>query len=328
MQAAICESFGSFSDVRIQTVLPPVLRPGTVKIAVMVAAANPPDVLMPEGRYQVKPELPFAIGLECSGIILDVADDVQGLRAGDRVMCYAGHGCFAEQVVVPAELVYPIPDAMSWEAAAGFSVTYGTAYHALVDRGQLQNGETVAVLGAAGGLGLCAVQIAKALGANVIALASTPEKRQICTEHGADAVLPSSTEGLKSQLQALTGGAGVDLIHDTVGGPLTMAALRGLRPHGRHLIVGYSSGEIPHIPANYILLKQVSIVGVSFRQCAQKTPEIAQAAMRKLISLWEEGKLHPPIAQIHPFDRFTDAVQALSSRSAIGKHLVRIAHQQ
>lgn len=328
MHAALCRSFGSFSDVRLENVASPALRPGTVRISVMMAAANPPDALMPEGRYQVKPELPFAIGLEGAGIITEVADDVQHLRTGDRVMSYAGHGCFAEELVVAAELVYPIPDTMSWEAAAGFAVTYGTAYHALVDRGRLQSGETVAVLGAAGGLGLCAVQIAKALGARVIALASTPEKLQTCKDHGADEVLLSSSPDIKSQLQALSGGDGVDMIHDTVGGPLTMACLRGLRPHGRHLIVGYSSGEIPQIPANYILLKQVSVIGVSFRQCAQKTPEVARAAMHELTSLWEEGKLHPPISQIHPFERFADAVQALSSRSAIGKHLVRIAGPQ
>ena len=280
---------------------------------------------MPLGKYQVKPQLPFAIGLEGAGVVTEVAKDVTDLQVGDRVMTYAGYGCIAEEVVVSAHLVHAVPDAMSFEMAAGFTLVYGTAYHALVDRGCLSAGEFVAVLGAAGGIGLCAIQIAKAIGAHVVAVASTAEKLVVCRDNGADHVLATNTDNLKERLREFGGGEGVHVVHDTVGGPLTMASLRGLRPYGRHLIVGYSSGAIPQIPGNYILLKQVSVTGVSFRQCSQDAPALARAGIRALLAMWTAGKLRPHVSAVHPLERFGDALQALTSRSAIGKHLVRVA---
>lgn len=323
IKAAMCREFGT--PVKIEDVEPPALRAGAVRIRVALAAVNPPDVLMPLGKYQVKPELPFAIGVEGAGVVTEVATDVTDLRIGDRVMTYAGHGCIAEEVVVASHLVHKVPDAMSFEMAAGFALVYGTAYHALVQRGNLTAGESVAVLGAAGGIGLCAIQIAKALGASVVAVASTPEKLAVCRENGADHVIATATDNLKERLREFGDGEGVHVVHDTVGGPLTLAALRGLRPYGRHLIVGYSSGGIPQIPANYILLKQVSVTGVSFRQCAQDTPAVARAGIRTLLEMWTAGKLRPHVSAVHPLVRFSDALVALSSRSAIGKHLVRVA---
>ena len=248
MRAAVCRDFGA--PTRVETIDRPSLRPHSVRIAVALAAANPPDVLMPQGKYQVKPALPFVVGIEGAGVVTEISNDVTDLKVGDRVMTYAGHGCFAEEVIADQHTVYRIPDEMSFEVAAGFAVVYGTAYHALVDRGQLAAGETVAVLGAAGGLGLCAIQIAKALGARVVAVASTEEKRSICLENGADAAVPADPESLNVRLRELGDGKGVHVVHDTVGGPLTLAALRGLRPYGRHLIVGYSSGIIPQISGN------------------------------------------------------------------------------
>lgn len=323
MRAVWCRAFGV--PPKVEEVEPPALQPGTVRIRIALAAANPPDVLMPLGRYQVRPTPPFAVGLEGAGVVAEVARDVTGVRAGERVMTYAGQGCMAEEVVVPAKLVHPIPDAMSFETAAGFWLVHGTAYHALVDRGRLAAGESVAVLGAAGGIGLCAVQIAKALDAQVIAVASTSEKRAICLDNGADAAVPPDLERLRDQLRDFGSGVGVHVVHDTVGGPLTLPALRGLRPYGRHLIVGYSSGEIPLVPGNYLLLKQVSVTGVSFRQCAQQTPTVASAGLEALLRMWAAGQLRPTVSAIHPLERFDDALHALSSRAAVGKHLVRVA---
>lgn len=323
MKAAMCRAFGA--PVKIEEVEPPRMRPGAVRVRVAVAAANPPDVLMPQGKYQVKPALPFAIGVEGAGIVAEVAPDVPDLRVGDRVMTYAGEGCIAEEVVAPAHLVHRIPDAMSFEAAAGFTLVYGTAYHALVDRGRVVAGETVAVLGAAGGIGLCAIQIAKAVGARVLAVASTPEKRAVCRENGADHVIAADAADLNNHLREFGDGIGVHVVHDTVGGPMTLASLRGLRPYGRHLIVGYSSGEIPQIPGNYVLLKQVSVTGVSFRMCSQENPVLARAGIRALLEMWTAGKLRPHVSAVHPLDRFDEALNALSSRAAIGKHVVRVA---
>lgn len=325
MKAVVCNAFGPVSDLKIQETGAPIIRPGTVRIRVAAAAVNPPDNLMPQGKYQVKPEFPFVLGLECAGIITETGSGVADLGVGDRVMTYAGHGCFADEVVVPAELVYKMPAGMPFEMAAGFAVAYGTAYHGLVERGQLKKGETVAILGAAGGIGLCAIQIAKAVGAHVIAVASTPEKRELCRANGADHALSSDPAGLKTGLLELSGGKGVHVVHDTVGGPLSMAALRGIRPYGRHLIVGYASGEIQQIPANYVLLKQVSVVGVSFRQCAQDNSALAQAGMRALGGLWEAGLLAPCVSRTYPFERFQDALNALSSGTAVGKLIIRIA---
>lgn len=325
MKAVVCRAFGPFSDLRIEHIDSPALRSGAVRIRIAVAAANPPDNLMAQGKYQVRPELPFVVGVEGAGVVTEVAADVDGLKVGDRVMTYAGIGCFAEEVVVDAALVYPVPSGMSLEQAAGFALVYGAAYHGLVDRGGLREGETVAVLGAAGGLGLSAIQVAKALGARVIAVASTREKLAVCAENGADAVVLSSDESLRDRLREFGDGRGVHVVHDTVGGPLSLQALRGLRPYGRHLIVGYSSGEIPQMPANYILLKQVSAIGVSFRQCAQDNPGLAQQGIRALADLWRAGKLNPAVARVHPFEAFTEAMGALSSRAAIGKHLIRIS---
>lgn len=325
MRAAICRAFGA--PVTIEEVDSPPLRPGTVRIRMAFAAVNPPDVLMPQGKYQVKPPLPFAMGVEGAGVVAEVAPGVDDLRVGDRVMTYAGVGCFAEEAVVDAQYVYKLPEAMTLEAAAGFVLVYGTAYHGLVDRGHLQSGESVAILGAAGGLGLCAIQIAKALGARVVAVASTAEKRTTCVENGADQVIDTASKTLKEDIQAFGDGKGVHLVHDTVGGPMTLTALRALRPYGRHLIVGYSSGEIPQIPGNYVLLKQVSVTGVSFRQCAQDTPAVARAGIHTLLEMWSAGKLRPHVSGVFPLDRFEDALHQLSSRAAIGKQLVRISPQ-
>ena len=325
MKAVLVRAFGPFADVRIEDISPAPLKPGQVRIQVALAAANPPDWLMAQGKYQVRPELPFALGVEGAGVVIEVADDVTTVKLNDRVMSYAGQGCFAEQVVAPAHLVYPIPASMPFEIAGGFALVYGTAYHALVDRGQLAAGETVVVLGAAGGIGLCAIQIAKALGATVIALASSAEKRATCRAYGADHTIESDQADLKSSLLACTNGKGADIVLDPVGGALTMSTLRALRTYGRHLIVGYSSGEIPQIPANYLLLKQVSVIGVSFRQCAQNNPVLARTDISALTRMWQQGTLKPHVAQIHPFEKFADAIEALSGRAAIGKHLIRIA---
>jgi len=324
MKAAMCREFGG--RVFIENVPKPKLLPGTVRIRMAMAAVNPPDILMPQGKYQVRPPLPFAVGIEGAGVVIEVADDVASIRAGDRVMTYAGHGCFAEEVVVPAHLVYQIPDKMSFETAAGFSLVYGTAYHALIDRGELSKGESVAILGAAGGIGLCAIQIADAVGAQAIAVASTEEKLAVCRSNGAKAALKTTSPNLAQLLRECSAGTkGLSVVHDTVGGALTLTALRALKPFGRHLIVGYASGEIPLIPGNYVLLKQVDVRGVSFRQCAQDSPDVAHASIQTLLKMWNDGKLVPHISKIYAFDQMHEALDVLARGAAIGKHLIRIA---
>ncbi len=319
MKAVICSNYGPLEHLSIAEVPEPELRPGCVRIQMTVASINPPDILMPQGRYQVKPPLPFVPGVEGAGVVMEVADDVTALAPGDRVMTYAGQGCFAQQAVVPALRVQRVPAGMSDEAASGFVLAYGTAYHALVDNGQLKSGETLVVLGASGGLGLCAVQIAKTLGAAVIAVASTPEKRAKCLENGADYVIDGSSEVPTVRIRELTNGHGAHVIFDVVGGEMTEPALRSIAPYGRFLIVGYASNQIPNIKANLVLLKQAQVIGVSYRLFAERTPELASDNLDHLCELWRGGKLHPQVTTRYEFAQILQALRHVADRKAIGK---------
>lgn len=257
------------------------MRTGCVRIGVRVAAINPPDVTMPQGKYHVKPPIPFILGIEAAGVVEEVAPDVTSLGVGNRVMTYAGDSCFAEQVVVAASRVFKVPEAMDYEIAAGFTVVYGTAHHALAEAGALQRGETLVVLGASGGIGLCSIQIGKALGARVIAVASTPQKLAKCREHGADEVIPGD-ELLRDRIKDLTGGQGAEVIMDIVGGEATDRAMRAIAPYGRYLIAGYASGIVPDIKANLIFLKQARVIGASFRILLERNP--TRSAGRRSLS--------------------------------------------
>ena len=319
MKAVICSDYGPLEQLSIAEIPEPELRSGCVRIQMTVASINPPDVLMPQGKYQVKPPLPFVPGVEGAGVLLQVAEDVLGLAPGDRVMTYAGQGCFAQQAVVPAARVRRVPAGMSDESASGFVLAYGTAYHALLDNGQLESGQSLVVLGASGGLGLCAIQIAKTLGASVIAVASTPEKRAKCLANGADYVIDGSCEPLTARIRELTNGRGAQVIFDIVGGAMTEPALRAIAPYGRFLIVGYASNQIPSIKANLVLLKQAQVIGVSYRLFAERTPELALDNLNTLCEMWREGKLHPQVTTRYEFAQVVQALRHVADRKAIGK---------
>ena len=325
MKAVLCKDYAPIEQLVIEDVEPPALPAGSVRIAVRAASVNPPDVLMPQGKYQVRPPLPFVPGLECMGTVLELGAGVDDLRVGERVMTYPGQGCYAQQVVAPRIRVERVPAGMDDKVAAGFVLVHSTAYHALVDCGRLAAGETLVVLGASGGIGLCAIQIGKALGATVIAVASTPDKRATCRENGADHLIDGSTENLTERIRELTGGQGADVILDVVGGDVTDRALRAIRPFGRYLIAGYASGVIPMIKGNVVLLKQAQVIGVSYRLLLERDPAHAAANLSALCRLFEQGKLRPLVTAAFALERIVDALKEVGERRAIGKVAVIVS---
>jgi len=324
MKALVCQEHGPLSHLRMTDYPSPAIKPGHVRIAVRIASVNPPDVLMPQGKYQVKPETPFVPGVEGMGYITEVGEGVRGFEVGDRVMTYAGWGCFAEEVVAPVERVQRVPDGMEDKVASGFILVYSTAYHAIVDCGALKAGQDLVVLGAAGGIGLCAIQIAKALGARVIAVASSAEKLKKCRANGADVLINSSNEDLTASIRSATEGRGADVTLDVVGAELTEAALRAIKPYGRHLIAGYASGVIPMIKGNLVLLKQALVIGVSYRLLLERTPERAKANLDALCKMWSNGYLRPEVTASYDFEKVVEAIEFVGNGKAVGKIYVNI----
>jgi NADPH2:quinone reductase len=291
-------------------------------IAVKAASVNFPDVLIIQDKYQVKPPLPFSPGSEVAGVVKAVGNGVTTVRPGDAVMAFTTYGAFAEEVKTEAHRLLPLPPGMDFATAAAFGLTYATSDFALRDRGQLQSGETVLVLGAAGGVGLAAVEISKALGARVIACASSAEKLAVCREHGADDVINYTTEDLRERLRHITGGRGPDLIYDAVGGPYTEPALRSIAWRGRLLVVGFASGEIPKIPLNLTLLKGCSIVGVYWGEFTKREPRLFAESMQRLATWFTEGTIKPHISTRLPLDRAVQALELMASRQAVGKIVI------
>jgi len=324
MRAWLCQEIGDLDDLEIGDINEPEIRADQVRIAVHAAALNFPDVLNVRGQYQHKPKMPFIPGMECAGEILEVGADVTGFVPGDRVMAQPGVGALAEQVCVKAGQTYHIPEQASFAEASGFIVTYGTSYHAFIDRGNLRNGETVLVLGAAGGVGITAVETARLIGAKVIAAASSEEKLALCRDYGADACINYSEQSLRDRVMALTGGRGVDVIYDPVGGDTMFQGLRCMALYGRLLIVGFASGSIGEIPANRLLLRQSQAIGVAFGSYARAYPEETRKRMNVLVDWWRGGKLHPHVSRIFPFDEGVAALKSLADRKAMGKVVVRI----
>jgi NADPH:quinone reductase len=318
MKAVVCLEYGPIEHLSIRSVTEPDMRSASVRIGMKVASINPPDVLMPQGKYHVRPPVPFIAGIEGAGVVLEVAADVSNFRVGDRVMTYAGQGCFADQNVVPATMVFKTPDGMDDETAAGFVLVYGTAHHVLVEAGALKKDETLVVLGASGGIGLCSIQIGKALGARVIAVASTPEKLAKCKEHGADDLIRTD-ESLRDRIKELTGGRGADVIMDIVGGDATDSALRAIAPYGRYMIAGYASGIVPNIKANLIFLKQARVIGASFRVLLERNPQAAAVNIRHLCELWQRKLLRPEVTARYRFDQVIEALKHVGERKVIGK---------
>jgi NADPH2:quinone reductase len=319
MKAVICKTYGSPENLVLEDVEP--LKPGQGQVVVSVKACgvNFPDTLIIQGRYQFKPSPPFSPGSEVAGIVKEVGAGVERVKPGDRVIAFSAFGGFAEEMLVEVGGLIPMPPAMDYDTAASFVMTYGTGIHALKDRAHLQPGETLLVLGAAGGIGLAAVEIGKAMGANVIAAASSEEKLAICRQHGADDAINYSNEDLNERVKALTGGHGVDVIVDPVGGTYSEQALRSMAWNGRFLVIGFTSGDIPRIPLNLALLKGCSIVGVFWGSFATRDAQHNHENLRDLLGWLQAGNLKPRISARYPLERAADALNDILQRKVMGK---------
>ncbi len=324
MKAILCKEYGPADKLVIEDVPSPEAKGRGVKVRVKAAGLNFPDTLIIEGKYQLKPNMPFSPGGEMAGEVVAVGDKVTRFKVGDRVAGLTGYGAFAEEVIVPEQNLLPVPDGMSDEKAAAFTMVYGTSYYALKQRGNLQPGETLLVLGASGGVGLATVELGKAMGAKVIAAASSAEKLAIAKEAGADELINYTEEPLKDAVKKLTHSKGVDVIYDPVGGDFTEQALRAMGWNGRHLIIGFAAGDIPKIPANLTLLKGCSVVGVFWGSFTQREPEASAQNMMELMKLYAEGKIDPKVSAVYDFEDYAEALGALTGRKATGKIVLRV----
>ena len=322
MKALVCKAWGLPETLVVDDLPDPVAGPGQVVIRVHAAGVNFPDALIIQNKYQFTPALPFVPGSECAGVIESVGDGVARARPGDRVIALTGSGAFAEKVQADAAALTPLPENVAFATGSAFLLTYGTSYHALADRGALKPGETLLVLGAAGGVGIAAIEIGKALGARVIAAASSERKRSICREHGADEVIDYTTADLKTALTAMTAGRGIDVIFDPVGGAFTEAALRNCAWRGRHLVIGFANGDIPRVPANLPLLKGCSLIGVFWGRYVKSEPAAWAHDLATLFLWLREGRVQPHIAGRYPLERGAEALAALLARTASGKLVI------
>jgi NADPH2:quinone reductase len=323
MHAWLCSDTTGPAGLRWTQLPEPQPQAGEVRIAVHCASLNFPDLLITQGKYQIKPPLPFVPGCEFSGVIEAVGSAVDTLQVGMRVAAFAGQGGFSTQVCVPAGLVMPLPEAMSFEDAAAFICTYATTHHALLDRAALQAGETVLVLGATGGVGSAAVQVAKAAGARVIAGTSSAAKCELALRLGADAAIDYSGGQLRERLKALTGGKGPDVVYDPVGGPNAEAAFRSIAWRGRYLVIGFAQGEIPALPLNLALLKGASIVGVFWGEYARREPRGNAATLAALASWYGQGLVKPHLEQVLPMAELVQAFELMQARRVHGKLVLR-----
>jgi NADPH2:quinone reductase len=324
MKAVLCKQYGLPETLVVEEVESPKAGNGQVVVSVKACGVNFPDVLIIQGKYQFKPDMPFSPGSEVAGVIKEVGEGVENLKPGDKVFASVGWGGFAEEVVADATKVVPMPEHMDFVTASSFVLTYGTSHYALKDRAQLKPGETLLVLGAAGGVGLAAVEIGKVMGARVIAAASSDDKLQVCKEHGADELINYSTEDLKERIKTLTKGNGVDVVYDPVGGDFSEVALRGMAWEGRFLVIGFASGPIPRIPLNLTLLKGCSIVGVFWGSFTNRDPQRNQQHIQELLGWVAEGKLKPYISQTYPLERAYESLNDMMNRKVKGKAVVVI----
>jgi NADPH2:quinone reductase len=325
MRAVLCKAFGPPESLVVEDVAPLVAGPGEVVIRVRAASVNFPDVLIIENKYQLKPPLPFSPGSEVAGVVSSIGDGVTHVKVGDRVMAILGYGAFAEEAKTEARRVLALPAGMDDETAAAFGLTYATSEHALTDRGALQAGETLLVLGAAGGVGIAAIEIGKVLGARVIACASTDEKLAVCRAHGADELINYATDDLRERIKALTNGTGPNVVYDPVGGAYTELALRSIAWRGRLLVVGFAAGDIPKIPLNLTLLKGCAIVGVFWGEFTRREPQRFAESMQRLSRWYAEGRLKPHISARYPLERAGDALTKMANRDVTGKVVLTVA---
>ena len=319
MHAWLCENPTGFDALSWQELPTPIPKAGEVLIEIKAASLNFPDLLIVQNKYQMKPPLPFVPGSEYAGVIQAVGDGVTHLKVGQHVVCLSGTGGFATHTIAPAALCMPLPTGFPFVDAAAFIMIYATSHHALVDRAQLKAGETVLVLGAAGGVGTSAIQIAKAVGARVIAAASTDEKCALCKSIGADETINYSTQDLRDSIKALTGGKGPDVVYDPVGGDYTEPAFRSIAWRGRYLVVGFASGPTPSLPLNLPLLKGASIVGVFWGGFAKAEPKANAAMLAELATWYAQGKIKPVIDRTMPMRELKAAFAHMGSRGVKGK---------
>jgi NADPH2:quinone reductase len=315
----MCKAYGTPETLVVEDVPSPTPGRGQVVVAVKACGVNFPDTLIIRGLYQFKPPMPFSPGSEVAGVVKQVGEGVETIKPGDRVIAFGAFGGFAEEMLVEIDGLVPMPATMDFATAASVVMTHGTALHALKDRAHLRPGETLLVLGAAGGVGLAAVQIGKAMGAKVIAAASSDEKLAICREHGADAVINYGTEDLKERVNQLTRRQGVDVIVDPVGGLSTEASLRTMNWNGRYLVIGFTAGEVPRVPLNLPLLKSCSIVGVFWGAFAVRDPRHNRENLDELLGWFDAGMLRPRISSRYPLEAAADALNEVLQRKVIGK---------
>ena len=319
MKAVVCKQFGPPDSLLVEDLPSPHAGPGEVVLTVKAASVNFPDVLIIQNKHQFKPPLPFSPGSELAGTVKEVGAGVAAFKPGDKVMAFTTYGAFAEEVKTEATRLVPLPHGMDFVTGAAFLLTYATSDHALRDRGALRAGETLLVLGAAGGVGLAAIDIGKALGARVIACASSEEKLAVCRSHGADAGINYATEDLRERIQAIAGKSGVDVVYDPVGGPYTEPAFRSLAWRGRLLVVGFAAGDIPKLPLNLALLKGASVVGVFWGDFARREPGQFAQSVRQLGEWYRQGKLRPHVSQTFPLEKAAEALKLMAARQVKGK---------
>ncbi|MGI9287039.1 MAG: NADPH:quinone oxidoreductase family protein [Pseudomonadales bacterium] len=324
MKAVVCNELGPAEKLALEDVAEPEVGADDVLVDMQAAALNFPDVLQIQGKYQVQPPLPFNCGGEGAGIVIAVGTNVSKCKVGDRVIA-VGSGAFSEKMLTTEPYVIPMPDSMDFRTGAGFTTTYGTSYYALRQRAQIKEGETLLVLGAGGGVGTSAVELGKAMGATVIAAASSAEKLALAKELGADQLVNYSEQNLKETVKELTGGKGADVIYDPVGSDFSEQALRAIAWNGRFLVIGFAAGDIPKIPLNLTLLKGCSIVGVFWGAFTMHEPERSAQNFAEMMKMFEQGKLKPIITDVYPLDQYVDAFNCLSERRARGKVVLDIA---
>ena len=324
MKAMICRDLDEQARLDLQDVPPPDLEPGGVRIAVAAAGLNFADTLMLSGRYQERQQPPFAPGMEVAGRVVEIGAGVEGLKPGDRVMAAVGAGGYAEQVVAAAPDVIPIPDEMDFVTAAGFPIAYGTSYHALTARAGLKSGEVLLVHGAAGGVGLTAVEIGHALGATVIATAGSAEKLDVARAHGADHLINYREEDVKAKVRAFTGGRGVDVVYDPVGGEVFETSLRCTALEGRLLVIGFASGEVPQIPANLLLVKNLTVIGYYWGAYRRSHPDDLRAGFKELLGWYRDGRIKPKVSATFPLESANEGLDLLRRRGSTGKVVLKI----
>jgi NADPH2:quinone reductase len=324
MKAIVCLEWGKPESLTLAERPSPPVSSGQVRIGVHACGVNFADTLIIQGLYQEKPAFPFSPGMEVAGEVLEVGAGVAHVRVGDRVTAVTGHGGYAEEVVTNAPTALPIPPMMDYVTAAGFAITYGTSHIALVHRARLQPGETLLVHGAAGGVGLTAVEIGKLLGATVIATASTPEKLALAQQYGADHLINYRQEKFRDRVKEMTNGKGAHVIYDPVGGDVFDESLRCIAWEGRLLVIGFADGRIPQLPVNLALVKNMSVVGVYWGGYSVRQPQVITDSLHTLLAWYAEGKIRPYISQTYPLAQAADALNSLINRQSTGKVVLTI----